>query len=67
MNAVLTQARYSGGAPWSVTVADNEEYWREMLTEGIAVLDKGRAVLSLIPSHSRCMFCHSPFEGLGVG
>jgi adenylate cyclase len=46
-------------------VTDNEKYWHEMLTEGNAVLDKGRAVLSLIPSDSRCMFCHGPFDGLG--
>ena len=46
-------------------MTDNEKYWHEMLTEGNAVLDKGRAVLSLIPSDSRCMFCHGPFEGFG--
>lgn len=46
-------------------MAENEEYWYEMLTEGNALLDKGRAVLGLIPSESRCMFCHGPFDGLG--
>ena len=46
-------------------MTENEEYWHQMLSEGNSVLDKGRAVLRLIPSDSRCMFCHGPFEGLG--
>jgi len=46
-------------------VAENEEFWHEMLTDGNALLDKGRAVLGRIPSESRCMFCHGPFDGLG--
>src|SRR5688572_22211081 len=53
------------GASWSVTVPENEEFWHEMLSEGNALLDKGRAILGLIPSDSRCMFCHGPFGGLG--
>jgi adenylate cyclase len=48
-----------------VTVAENEEIWQKMFSEGNAVLDKGRAILDLIPSDSRCMFCHGPFEGPG--
>jgi adenylate cyclase len=43
----------------------NEEFWHEMLSEGNAVFDKVRAALSLIPSDSRCMFCHGPFDDLG--
>ena len=46
-------------------MAENEEFWYEMLTEGNSLLDKGRAVLGRIPSDSRCMFCHGPFDGLG--
>lgn len=46
-------------------MAENEEFWQEMLTEGNALLDKGRAVLGRIPADSRCMFCHGPFDGLG--
>jgi adenylate cyclase len=50
---------------WSGTVTDNEEIWRQLFVEGNAVLDKGRALLGAIPSESRCMFCHSPFDGVG--
>lgn len=46
-------------------MAENEEFWQEMLTEGNSRLDKGRAVLGLIPSDTRCMFCLGPFDGLG--
>lgn len=46
-------------------MAENEEFWYEMLSEGNALLDRGRAVLGLVPSDSRCMFCHGPFDGLG--
>lgn len=50
---------------WNVTVAENEEIWHALFSEGNAVLDKGRAVLRAIPSDPRCMFCHSPFKGPG--
>lgn len=46
-------------------MAENEELWRKMFSEGDAVLDKGRAFFSIIPSDPRCMFCHVPFGGLG--
>lgn len=46
-------------------MAENEEIWREMFSEGNAVLDKGRAFFSVIPSDPRCMFCHGPFRGPG--
>jgi hypothetical protein len=48
-----------------VSVAENEEIWYQMFSEGNSVLDKGRAVLGLIPADSRCMFCHGPFDGIG--
>lgn len=44
---------------------DNEHIWRELFVEGNAVLDKARAVFRAIPSDPRCMFCHSPFSGVG--
>jgi adenylate cyclase len=50
---------------WNVTVAENEEIWHALFSEGTALLDKGRAVLGAIPSDPRCMFCHSPFKGPG--
>lgn len=46
-------------------MAENEDYWHKMLSEGNALLDGGRTVLGWIPSDSRCMFCHGPFEGFG--
>lgn len=47
------------------TVAENEEIWHQLFAEGNAVLDKGRAVLRMMPADSRCMFCHGPFDGIG--
>lgn len=52
---------------WNVSVAENEEIWHQMFSEGNSVLDKGRAVFGLIPADSRCMFCHGPFDGIGGG
>ncbi len=46
-------------------MAENEEIWHEMFSEGNALLDKGRAILGMIPSDPRCMFCHGPFKGPG--
>lgn len=46
-------------------MTENEEIWHKMFTEGSSVLDTGRAVLSRIPSDTRCMFCHGPFDGPG--
>jgi len=46
-------------------MADNEDIWRELFSSGNAVLDRGRALFSAIPSDPRCMFCHSPFKGPG--
>jgi adenylate cyclase len=48
-----------------MTVAENEEIWRGMFSDGNALLDKGRAFFSLLPSDPRCMFCHGPFNGPG--
>ena len=47
-------------------MAENEEIWHKMFSEGSAVLDTGRAVLSRIPAKTRCMFCHGPFDGPGA-
>jgi adenylate cyclase len=49
-----------------VSVNENEEIWHQLFVEGNAVLDKGRAFFSKIPGESRCMFCHSPFDGPGA-
>lgn len=46
-------------------MTENEEIWHQLFSEGNAVLDKGRAVLRMIPADSRCMFCHGPFDGVG--
>lgn len=43
----------------------NENVWRELLVDGKPSMDKSRAVFRAIPSDPRCMFCHSPFSGLG--
>jgi adenylate cyclase len=48
-----------------VAVAENEEIWHQLFSEGNAVLDKGRAILGKIPADSRCMFCLGPFDGIG--
>ncbi len=46
-------------------MAQNEEIWHKMFSEGSSVLDTGRAVLGRIPADTRCMFCHGPFDGPG--
>jgi adenylate cyclase len=46
-------------------MTDNEDIWRELFEGGNAVLDRSRAVFKAIPSDPRCMFCNSPFSGLG--
>jgi len=46
-------------------VAESEEIWHEMFSEGNALLDRGRALFAMIPSDPRCMWCHGPFEGAG--
>lgn len=46
-------------------MAENEEIWREIFSEGNALLDRGRAFFSMLPSDPRCMFCHGPFKGPG--
>lgn len=46
-------------------MVENEEVWHKIFSEGNAVLDRGRALFSLIPSDPRCMFCHGPFGGAG--
>lgn len=53
------------GITWNVTVAENEEIWHKIFSDGNAVLDKGRALFGMIPSDPRCMFCHGPFKGPG--
>ena len=46
-------------------MAENEEIWREIFSDGNARLDRGRAFFSRLPSDPRCMFCHGPFRGPG--
>jgi adenylate cyclase len=47
------------------TVAENEEVWRKIFSEGNAMFDRGRALFGMLPSDPRCMFCHGPFRGPG--
>ena len=59
------QVAATARADWDVTAAENEEIWREMFSDGNALLDRGRTLLGKIPSDPRCMFCHGPFRGAG--
>lgn len=43
-----------------------ESRWRELLTLGeIDDERRDRRILSRLPGHPRCRFCHAPFKGLG--
>lgn len=46
-------------------MAENEEVWRALLVDGNPVMDKAKAIFEALPTDPRCMFCHSPFQGLG--
>jgi adenylate cyclase len=46
-------------------VSKSESVWQELLQEGNPMMEKSRAVFRVIPSDPRCMFCNSPFHGLG--
>jgi adenylate cyclase len=46
-------------------VSNSESVWHELLVEGNPMMEKSRAVFRVIPSDPRCMFCNSPFQGLG--
>ena len=45
-----------------------ERWWRTLLTgDGLNMpLRQMRHVLRLLPSHARCKFCNSPFDGFGA-
>ena len=45
-----------------------EQFWRALLTgENLKVpLRQMRHLFGLIPSHARCKFCNSPFDGFGA-
>jgi adenylate cyclase len=43
----------------------NNELWRKVLTGEITDLVKGRRLLKMFPSSSRCRSCNAPFQGLG--
>lgn len=43
----------------------SESVWEELLVEGNPMMERSRAVFRVIPSEPRCMFCNSPFHGLG--
>jgi adenylate cyclase len=46
-------------------VNKSESVWEELFVEGKPSIEKSRAVFRVIPSDPRCMFCKSPFHGLG--
>lgn len=46
-------------------MTDNEEFWRQLFEEGDPLHHGARAMFRAIPDDPRCMFCHSPFDGLG--
>lgn len=46
-------------------MTDNEEFWRELFEKGNPMHHGARTLFRAIPTDPRCMFCHSPFDGLG--
>lgn len=46
-------------------MTDNEEFWRELFEKGNPLHHGARTLFRAIPTDPRCMFCHSPFEGVG--
>lgn len=46
-------------------MTENEEFWRELFEEGNPLHHGARTLFQAIPADPRCMFCHSPFDGLG--
>jgi len=45
----------------------NEEFWRDFLSHPDSWMQRGRRLLSLLPSDPRCLLCAAPFTGLGGG
>jgi adenylate cyclase len=65
-SALSTTPSYRPPRAWRVELANNSEsVWEELLVEGNPTMEKSRAVFRVIPSDPRCMFCNSPFHGLG--
>ncbi len=48
-----------------MVVTEGESVWWELFSEGRSPVERPRAVFGVIPSDPRCMFCHSPFQGVG--
>jgi adenylate cyclase len=46
-------------------VAENEDFWRQLLVDGNVLFDGVRSVFGALPSDPRCMSCHGPFNGPG--
>lgn len=46
-------------------MTENEEFWRELFEKGNPLHHGARALFQAMPADPRCMFCHSPFHGLG--
>lgn len=46
-------------------MTENEAVWHALLSQGSPVKDKATAFFEALPTDPRCMFCHSPFGGVG--
>lgn len=44
---------------------ENDPMWHELLAKGNPAKERSRAVFRALPADPRCMFCHSPFKGVG--
>ncbi|CAN5786405.1 adenylate/guanylate cyclase domain-containing protein [soil metagenome] len=53
-----------GGTPRPADT-DNEEYWRDFLTQPDSWMRVGRRVFTHLPSEPRCRMCTAPFAGPG--
>jgi class 3 adenylate cyclase len=42
-----------------------DEMWFKLLTDGDPLTQRDRRVNSLVPSNPRCVYCYTPFGGLG--
>ena len=45
---------------------NDEEKWREALTQGEAVPRAMRRLFGTLPANPRCKMCNAPFKGLGA-
>lgn len=45
--------------------SEYEELWYQFLAEGNPMAERERAIFKILPHDPRCMFCLSPFEGVG--